>query len=124
MAKSLIIDGQDYSSYFTQAGYSVEYASVDGGQGGVMLNGDRVVDELMVKAVIKLPCMPLSDAQISRLLSQVYTGVYHTVRYYDSMRGVNRTISAIRDVSSQVYRGTGANGVEYWTGMVITFSEK
>lgn len=124
MAKRLIIDNLDFSSYFPRAGYQVEYTSVDGGQGGVMLNGESLADELAVKATVVLPCMPLNETQLSTLLTVIYASLYHSVEYYDPRTGRNRTITATARAASQTYRGFGANAVEYWTGIVVTLTEK
>lgn len=124
MAKPLIIDTNDFTPYFTEIGYQVEYASVDGGQGGLMLSGTTTADEIATKAIVTLPCYPLNEEQISDLLQIVYSGVYHTVTFYDPRAGMNRTMQARRQVSQQKYRGFGANGLEYWTGTVVTLTER
>lgn len=124
MAKPLIIDNNVYTSYFPEAGYQVGYFSVDGGQGGIAINGESIDDELAVKAEITLPAMPLDSARLSSLLRTIYSSVYHDVTYFDPRTNSQRTITAKRSVAPVKYRGYGANGLEYWTGVVITLREK
>ena len=124
MAKTLIINGINVTTYLPPAGYSVGYEPVDGGQGGIMQDGTYTEDEIALKAVILIPCMPLNGTQIAALLSNVFSGKYCTVQYFDPMRNENRQINARRSVSSQKYRGVGADNNDYWTGTVITLSER
>ena len=124
MAKPIIINGNDYTSYFAATGYSVRYEPVDGGQGGVMQDSTYTEDEIALKAVVTLPCMPLNEDQLSVLLADVYMSKYANLTYYDTWRRVERSIQARRSVSEQTYRGQGANGREYWTGTVVVFRER
>lgn len=124
MAKPLTIDSNNYAPYFTEAGYEVEYLIIDGGQGGLTLSGEMEEDEIAQKAEITLPCWPLNEEQLADLLSVIYNATYHTVTYYDPKAGGTRTITARRKVSRHKYRGFGANGLEYWTGVVVTLTEK
>lgn len=124
MAKELIIDNTIFTPYFTGTGYEVIYNSIDGGQGGLALNGESIDDEVALKAQVRLPAMPLDSQSLSALLRVVYNGIYHRVTYHDPRTNAPRTMTAKRAVSSQKYRGYGANGVEYWTGIVVTFTEK
>lgn len=122
--KPLIIDNNIFTSYFPDAGYQVGYVSIDGGQGGRSLNGESIDDELAIKAEVTLPAMPLDSAKLSNLLNAIYSSVYHKVTYYDPRTKTQRTMTAKRDVTQQKYRGLGANGLEYWTGIVVKFTEK
>ena len=124
MAKTLIINGTNVTSLLPPAGYSVGYESVDGGQSGTMQDGTFTEDEIAIKAVITVPVKPLADAQIATLLTNIYRNPYCTVTYFDPRTNTNRQINARRSVSEQKYRGTGANGSDYWTGTVITFIER
>lgn len=124
MPKTLLINGTNVTAYLPPTGYTVGYQSVDGGQGGTMQDGTYTEDEIAIKAVISIPCMPLSDAQIALLLSNVFGNPYCAVQYYDPMRGTNRQINARRSVSTQKYRGAGANGSDYWTGTIINLIER
>lgn len=124
MAKTLKINGIDFADYFTEVGYSVSYASVQGNNAGLMLDGSYTEDEIAQKAVITFNCMPLNETQISRLLTEIYGASYHTVTYFDPKSGTERTITARRSVSEQKYRGYGADTKEYWTGTVVTMTER
>ena len=79
MAKTITINGVDFTPYFTPTGFSCSYEKIDGGNGGTMKNGDALEDIVAVKA-----------------------------------RGTTESV---------VYRGKGATGVEYWTGLAVSFSE-
>ena len=116
----IYLDGVDLSPYGTPAGYSVGYQFEDGGQGGLMLDGSERVDELARWPVITFPCMPLTDEQLQQLLSLVVRFSTHSLNYYDPERG-QRTIRVKRSVSTSKYRGRGADGNMYWTGVTLTF---
>ena len=122
--KRIVIDTVNFSSYFTDPGYQVGYVSKDGGQGGMMLNGSESVDELAVKSVITLPCMPLDEGQLNRLLEVLMPTPLHTVEYFDPRFGGQRTAIMKRSMPTMKYRGFGTNAKEYWTGMVIELTEK
>lgn len=118
----IYLDGVDLTQYGTQTGYSVGYTFEDGGQGGLMLDGSTRVDELATLAVITHPCMPLTEGQLRDLLSLVLPFSTHTLNYYDPSSG-QRTIRVRRSVSQPKYRGRGADGNLYWTGITLTFRE-
>ena len=87
-----------------------------------MLDGSERVDELAQWAVITFPCMPLTEGQLQTLLSMVIPSPTHKLTYYDPTHG-DRTIYVRRSVSTPKNRGKGADGNEYWTGIVLTFKE-
>ena len=89
---------------------------------GLMLDGSTRVDELATLAVITHPCMPLTEGQLRDLLSLVLPFSTHTLNYYDPSSG-QRTIRVRRSVSQPKYRGRGADGNLYWTGITLTFRE-
>lgn len=124
MAKTLKINRTDYTDYFTREGYRVSYSPVSGRNAGWMLDGTYTEDEMSLKAVITLTCWPLNETQLSTLLSEIYSYPYHEVYYFDPRAGAYRTIEARRAVSEQKYRGSGADGVQYWTGTVVTLTER
>lgn len=124
MQKPLKIDDVDFSSYFTEIGYSVFYQPVTGPNSGQMIDGTFTEDELKLNAVVKLPCYPLTEDQLSDVLTAVLDGPYHMVYYYDPKIKATRTMEARRAVTEQKYRGRGPTGDEYWTGTVITFTER
>ena len=122
--KRIVIDGVDYTSYFTRTGYSVVYESVQGDNAGLMLDGSYTEDELKIRAIVTLPCMPLKQDQLSDILQAVYGSPYHTVEYFDPMTRSYKQEEMRRSISEQKYRGYGADGNEYWTGTVITFTTR
>lgn len=121
--KPILIDGIDYTSYFAETGYQVSYSTINGGQGGYTLAGTSIVDELDQKAVVTLPCMPLTEAQFRTILEALMPTPVHSVTYYDPLYGT-RTVSMVRSVISGKYRGQGADLNEYWTGQVIKLTER
>ena len=50
MAKTITINGVDFTPYFTPTGFSCSYEKIDGGNGGTMKNGDALEDIVAVKA--------------------------------------------------------------------------
>lgn len=123
MSKAMKFNGIDVTNMLTPAGYVVEYVSVQGDNGGSTKSGSYVEDEIAVKAVIKAFFRPLNESDLSALLSNIYSYVYVSVYYFDPKTNAYRTITARRTVSSQKYRGKGADGKEYWTGTVVTLTE-
>lgn len=124
MAKTIQINRKDFTDYFTQAGYTVGYVSVQGSNAGLMLDGSYTEDEIALKAVITLRCIPLTEQQLKEVLDEVYFWPYCDVYYYDPLTHGYRRISARRTVTEQKYRGFTADRKERWTGTVITFTEQ
>lgn len=122
--KRITINGTDYTDYFTRIGYSVHYESVQGSNADLMLDGSYTEDELKLRAVVTLPCMPLDEERLSNILQEVYSGSYHIVEYFDIKTRSYKTEEMRRQVSEQTYKGQGANGLEYWTGTVVTFTTR
>lgn len=123
MTKSIFINGINFTSYFTPVGFVCSYEKIDGGNGGTMKNGDMVQDIIAVKARGQATCMPLTEQQQSTLLTAIHGTQPLLLQYYDAKAGGNRTVEAYMDTSETVFRGTGGTGVDYWTGLVVTFSE-
>lgn len=122
--KTIKINGTDYTSYFTRIGYSVAYESVQGNNAGLMLDGSYTEDELKIRTVVTLPCMPLDQEKLSDILQEVYASSYPVVEYFDPMTRSYKTAEMRREVSEQTYKGQGTNGLEYWTGTVIIFTTR
>lgn len=121
--KNISINGTSYTDVFTPTGYVVSYQKRHGSNGGTMLDGSQIEDVLAVKAVVTCTCMPTNEAQLQQLLT-VLANTYVTVYYFDPRAGEYRTMTAIPSDPSQKYRGQGSNALEYWTGTVVTFTEK
>ena len=123
MAKSIIINGADFTSYFTPVGFVCSYEKIEGQNSGVMKNGDRVQDIIAVKARGQATCMPLTENQQAELLKAIYGKQPVTLQYFDARAGGDRSIAAYLDAAETKYRGVGGTGVEYWTGITVSFSE-
>lgn len=124
MSKTIKINDVDFTSMFTPVGYSVGYKSIQGNNGGLMLDGSYTEDEIAQKALILLPRMPLNSSDLSTLLSNIYGSEYPKVYYYDPKDGDYREIYTRRNETEHQFVGIGTDGKEYWTGTVITLTEK
>ena len=119
----LIIDGVDYSTSINRYGYTVGYIKREGGFGGMMQDGSMRVDILARKAVLKLTANALkSDAQASLLAACAKD--YVTVTYFDTLSNENREAEFIPDVGDQTIGILSADGTSWFTGMVITLTER
>ena len=124
MSKTIKINDVDFTSMFTPVGYAVGYKSIQGNNGGLMLDGSYMDDEIAHKAVISLPCMPLNSSNLSTLLSNIYGSEYPKVYYFDPKVCDYREIYTRRSETEQQFRGSGTDGKEYWTGTVIKLTER
>lgn len=122
--KTIVLNGKDCTKMFARSGYSVSYRSVQGGNGGVMLDGSYTDDELAIKADIKLPIVPLSEDDVEKLLSIIYENNYVVANFYDPKEKKYRSSVFRRSKMEQKYRGFGSNKKEYWTGSALTLMEK
>ena len=123
MAKTININGVDFTSYFTTSGFVCAYTKIDGGNGGTMKNGDTIQDIVAVKARGQATCMPLTEERQKKLLSTIYSSQPVLLQYFDARTGADRTVEAYMETNETVYRGVGATGNTYWTGLVVSFSE-
>lgn len=121
--KTILINGVNFTSYFTPSGFVCAYTKIDGGNGGTMKNGDTIQDIIAVKARGQATCMPLNELQQAKLLAAIYESQPVTLQYFDARLGHNRSIEAYMEASEATYRGYGGTGVEFWTGIVVSFSE-
>jgi hypothetical protein len=67
--------------------------------------------------------MPLNELQQAKLLNAIYESQPVTLQYFDAMLGYNRSVKAYMEASKTTYRGYGGTGVEFWTDLVVSFSE-
>lgn len=123
MAKTVKMNGTTVTSYFVPKGMKVSYKKVLGKNGGTFLSGDREEDVLAWKAVVTLPCMPLTEAQQTDFLGKA-TVDDPTLYYFDPRTNAYRTIHYMATIKETVYRGAGGTGTEYWTGLVLVAEEK
>lgn len=122
--KPVAINGTDFTAYFTDTGYTVKYIKRTGSNGGMMQDGTITEDLIAIKAVVTLPPVPLTEAQLSNLLSAVFANGYPLLYYYDPWTGTTKSVQTVATVSRSKYRGQGADANKYWTGTEITFTEK
>lgn len=122
--KPVGINGTDFTAYFTDVGYTVDYIKRTGSNGGMMQDGTITEDLIAIKAVVKLPCVPLTEDQLSTLLSAVWANDYPLLDYYDPWAKEVKSVLTVATVSQSRYRGWGTDANSYWTGTVITFTEK
>lgn len=123
MSKTIAINGVNYTDMFTPTGYMVSYQKRRGNNSGTMLDGSYVDDVLAVKAVVTCTCMPTNEMKLQQLLI-VLSNTYVTVYYFDPRVGTYRTMTAMSSEPTQKFRGQGGNALDYWTGTVVTFTEK
>lgn len=124
MQKDIHINGTDYTSLVTRYGYTVSYAKVDGGQGGVMLDGSQTVDVLAIKAVITVPLMPLFESQLNALIADVLSLDYPTLYYYDPRSGDYREVQTIMSEPQMQHVGHSVVDDEIWLAGTLTFTER
>lgn len=123
MPKTIIINGTDFTSWTTPAGYEVNTKSVYGGNKTVMSTGGEFKDEVALLSVVTLPFMPLTETQLSTLTQKLYEGQTCTVYFFDPDVKQYRTMTANRQLDKRKYRGKGADGNDYWTPVICTFEE-
>lgn len=123
MNKTIKINGIEYTDFFTPTGYSVSYKKIKGQNVGYMLDGSYTDEVLAVKAVVTCICMPTNEQKLSQLLT-VLANEYLDVYFYDPQKGVYRTAQMMPSDPSQIYKGKGADLLDYWTGTVIQFTER
>ena len=113
----------DFTDVFTPTGYTVSYIKRRGKNSGMMMDGSYTDDVLAVKAVVTCYCMPTNEVQLQALLEMI-SNTYVIVRFFDPRVNAYRKMTAMPSEPVQKYRGQGGNALEYWTGTVITFTEK
>lgn len=123
MSKNIYINAEDYTDVFTPTGYTVSYIKRRGKNSMTMLDGTYIDDVLAIKAVVTCYCMPTNETQLQKLLTDI-SNPYVTVTFFDPRVKSYRIMTAIPSEPSQKFRGQGTNAIDYWTGTVITFTEK
>lgn len=122
-AKPIIINNVDMTELFTPTGARVSYAQEEGENSGVMLDGSTTKDVTAIRAVVTLDTMPLKEDQQKTLLQSLFSAAYVKLEFFDPMIAEQRAMIATIDGISTTHRGAATEGVEYWTGMTITFRE-
>lgn len=123
MKKTIKINGVDFSSMFTPYGYTVQYKKVRGPNSGDMLSGEHTDDVRAWKAEVRCVCVPTSEADLAKLLT-ICEDTYVNVYYFDIKTNSYRNAIMMPSEPIQKHAGVGTNGVNYWTGTAITFTEK
>ena len=121
--KNITINRVDFSAFFCDVGYEVNYVRVQGNNGGLMQDGSTILDTIKHKAIVTLPVYPLTESQLQTLLNAL-SDDYVTLVYFDPKSGAYKTISAITDEPRWLYRGMGADGNSYWTNDTVTLTEQ
>jgi hypothetical protein len=84
--------------------------------------GDILIDRVAVKRKLEMEWGPLTNNQMSALLSSV-TSVFFSVTYPDPQTGAMSTITCYSgDRTAPVYREIG--GVFLWAGLKMNFIQK
>lgn len=121
--KTVRINGINFTDIFPETGQTVNYIKRRGNASGTMLDGSYVDDVLAVKAVWSSPCMPVSETQLQQLLTTL-RNPYVELYFFDPAILAYRTMVAMPGDLSQKYRGEGTDTLDYWTGTVVTLTEK
>lgn len=122
--KTLMINGTDYSAFFSSEGYKVQYTEVKGKNEGLLLNGSYEKDVIAVKAVVTVPLVPMTEEQVSNLLQNVFSATYASVYYFDLRMNAYRSAVMMYETGEIQYCGRGANNNEYWKGPALVFTDK
>lgn len=104
----------------TPKSYEVIVQDLDG-ETNRNANGDLVRDRISVKRKIQLEWPPLTQSEISALLTAV-SDVFFTVTFPDPQLGVITRTMYVGDRTSQAY--SCINGIVKWSGLKMNFIEK
>lgn len=110
--KDIQLNDVDCSNVFT-AGYDVTYEKRRGNNAGYMLDGSHTDDVIAIKAVIKLPVLPMVENEIGDFLSLLATE-YVKVYYYDPLQKKYRTIEAEPDEVGAAFLFENVDGENMW----------
>ncbi|NME65841.1 hypothetical protein HF846_14690 [Clostridium cadaveris] len=100
--------------------YEVTVQDLDG-ETNRNANGDMIRDRIAVKRKINLEWAPLSQSEISTLLTAV-SGVFFTVTFPDPQLGMVTKTMYVGDRTSPAYQFK--NGEVKWSGLKMNFIEK
>ena len=118
------INGVDFTSYTTDGGYVSSPIKLDGGQGGMMLDGSETEDTIRVKMQITVPIMPLTATQLSTLQAAILEFDYPEIYFYDSVQSTYREAETIVSMPTPRHRGKSITGDEIWIIDPLVFREK
>lgn len=100
--------------------YEVTVQDLDG-ETNRNANGDMIRDRIAVKRKLNLEWQPLSQSEISTLLTAV-SGVFFTVTFPDPQLGMVTKTMYVGDRTSPAYQFK--NGEVKWSGLKMNFIEK
>lgn len=100
--------------------YEVTVQDLDG-ETNRNANGDMIRDRIAVKRKLNLEWQPLSQSEISTLLTAV-SGVFFTVTFPDPQDGLITKTMYVGDRTSPAYQFK--NGEVKWSGLKMNFIEK
>ena len=123
MAKVVKMNNVTVTEYFVPKGMKVSYKKILGNNGGMTLSGNQEEDVLAWKAIVTLPCMPLTETQQNDFLQKARVAD-PTLYYFDPAAKAYRTIHYMASIKETTYRGAGGTGTEYWTGLVLVAEER
>lgn len=116
---TLIINAVDFTAYAHKRGYSIEYESREGQNGGVLQDGTLVVDLLARKPVITWALNDLTSDKLAQLLT-ICEDRYVSVTYFDTRKNADATAVFHPNVSPQVFALTTPQGVKWFKELVLT----
>lgn len=92
---------------------------------GRNLQGEMLKDLVAKKVKIEVEWGPLTPAQSNTILTAITASVYLQVTYPDAKAGTNVTKTMyVGDRSSEVLLFKVVGGVQYWSGLKVSFIEK
>lgn len=100
--------------------YEVTVQDLDG-ETNRNANGDMIRDRIAVKRKLNLEWQPLSQSEISTLLTAV-SGVFFTVTFPDPQLGMVTKTMYVGDRTSPAYQYK--DGEVKWSGLKMNFIEK
>ena len=118
-----ICNGIDLSPYIAQ-GYTYEREPLDTNSFTTM-DGTDHTERVREKVKLKVPFIPLKKRELTEILKLFpERGAYVTWRYEDLYSGQERVIQAKFERVSCQLRMSYRNGVEYYSGLVISLTER
>ena len=104
----------------TPKSFEVSISDLDG-ESNRNANGQMVRDRIAIKRKINLEWQPLSQSEMSTLLSAV-SSVFFTVEFPDPQLGMITKTMYVGDRTAPAYQYT--NGEAKWSGLKMNFIEK
>jgi hypothetical protein len=121
--KNIKINDVSVTDLTPPVGYTVKRRSVTGGNTVTMQNGQSYRDIIAWKSDVEVPFMPLTDAQLKTLMTNIKSDLTCALYFFDPDLGKYRTMTAYPTIDKRKFRGKGVNNSYYWTGVTLTFEE-